>query len=204
DNPGSGKTASHPVHSVNWYDVVKWCNARSAVEGRTPCYNLSNWSCNWNADGYRLPTEAEREKAARGGLNGRRFGWGDLITHSEANYYSDRSYAYDVSPTLGFHPDFNDGGTPYTSPVGSFAPNEYGLYDMAGNVWEWCWDLYKSNYYGTSPSSDPRGAASSSYRVVRGGGWGFVAWYCRSAQRGWTVPSITDHSFGFRVCLPAD
>ncbi len=100
---------------------------------------------NWNA-GYRLPTESEWEKAARGGISGQRFPDGDNISESEANYYGDPAmYSYDLGPVDGFNPGFADGDMPYTSPVGSFAPNGYGLYDMAGNAWEWCWD-YAGTY----------------------------------------------------------
>ena len=165
-NAGSGKAASHPVQTVNWYDMVKWCNARSEKGGLTPCYytNASqsqmtiyrsgqfdlatNW-VNWVANGYRLPTEAEWEKAARGGASGHRFPWSDsdTINWSRANYYAYRlsaadGYAYDVNPTEGYNPAGTNGGYPYTTPVGTFAPNGYGLYDMAGNVWQWCWDWY--------------------------------------------------------------
>ena len=122
DNPGSGKGPNHPVQSINWYDMVKWCNARSEMEGRTPAYYTDPALThiyktgqvapyvNWNA-GYRLPTEAEWEKADRGGACGHRFPWSDVdtISHSQANYYSDPSYSYDVSPTRGFNPAFNDG-----------------------------------------------------------------------------------------------
>ncbi len=152
DNVGSGKATNYPVHTVNWYDVVKWCNARSEKEGKTPCYNLSTWACNFAANGYRLPTEAEWEYVARGGLSGRRFPWGDTITHSQANYYSASWPSYDTNPTRGCHPTYATGGHPYTSPAGAFAANGYGLYDMAGNVWEWCNDL-------------------SAGRSIRGGCW---------------------------------
>ena len=189
DHAGSGKAANHSVHTVSWFDCVKWCNARSEKEGRTPCYNLTDWSCDFSANGYRLPTEAEWEKAARGGLNGKRYGWGDSIDHSKANYDRD--------------PAYSTGGYPYTSPVGSFAPNGYGLHDMEGNVWEWCGDWYDSAYYETSSSSNPRGASTGSDRVFRGGSWYYFAWYCRSAYRIWHNPSYTSSFIGFRSVLPA-
>ena len=149
DNAGSGKASNHPVQTVNWYDCVKWCNARSQLEGRTPCSTVgtnvyktgySEPDCNFNASGYRLPTSAEWEYAARGGYASRRFPWGDTIQHTKANYESTSSYSYDTSSTRGYHPSYTSGGSPYTSPVGSFSSNGFGLYDMSGNVREWCWD----------------------------------------------------------------
>jgi len=180
DQAGSGKASSHPVHTVSWYDCVTWCNARSEMNGRTPCYNLSTWSCNFSANGYRLPTSDEWEYAARGGLHGRRFPWGDTITHSRANYYSSGSYSYDTSSTRGYHPSYDDGGYPYTSPVGSFSANGYGLYDMAGNVWEWC------------------DTASGSSRVGRGGGWIDYADFARCGAGLAGNPDFAYHGIGFR------
>jgi len=166
---GGGKGPAHPVHSITWYDMVKWCNARSQEEGLTPCYRVSGVvyrtgdsdavTCDWSANGYRLPTHAEWEKAARGGLLGKRFPWGDTINHSHANYRAHGSaYSYDTSPYTEptCHPAYNDGVLPYTAPVGSFAPNGFGLYDMVGNVFEFCWDWIGLDYL-TSPYADPRG-----------------------------------------------
>lgn len=203
---GGGKGADHPVHSVSWWDAVKWLNARSEREGLTPVYRNADGTvfkrgttaptANWNANGYRLPTEAEWEKAARGGVSGQRFPWGDTITHSQANYWSSSSYTYDISPTQGFHPTYNDGTFPYTSPVGSFAANGYGLYDMSGNVWDWCWDWYSSTY--TDNATDPKGASSGTSRVNRGGSWNGYARYSRSALSGGNDPSYRFNGIGFR------
>jgi formylglycine-generating enzyme required for sulfatase activity len=219
ENAGSGKAADHPVHSVNWRDCVKWCNGRSQKEGRTPCYyNEAGWTTvyktgtntpyvKWDAKGYRLPTEAEWEKGARGGASGHRFPWSDVdtITWSRANFYSYPSlytYPYDLDPTEGYHPTFATGGYPYTSPVGYFAPNGYGLYDMAGNVWEWCWDWYGS--YSSGSQTDPRGPASGSHRLSRGGGWSYIPFNCRTAARSYNYdPTISNSSLGFRSVLPA-
>jgi formylglycine-generating enzyme required for sulfatase activity len=217
DYAGSGKASTHPVQSIDWYDCVKWCNARSEKEGKVPAYYMDaglgvryrtgqlapyvSWS-----SGYRLPTEAEWEKAARGGASGRRFPWGNTISWSQANYNAfpllAGGYAYDVNPTSGYHPTFATGAYPYTSPVGSFAANGYGLYDMAGNVWQWCWDWYGS--YSSGAQTDPRGPASGSSRGIRGGCWYDDAIYCRAAIRnGYFSPSSSSSDVGFRCVLPS-
>jgi formylglycine-generating enzyme required for sulfatase activity len=213
-NSASATASNHPVIFVNWHNTVKWCNARSEKEGLTPCYytdaglsviyktgQVSPY-VKWDANGYRLPTEAEWEKAARGGAIGHRFPWSDTdtISHSRANYkgYSlvcdwNSELGYDLS--CGHHPTFNNGVYP-TSPVGFFAPNGYGLYDMAGNVCQWCWDWHGA--YSSGSQTDPQGPATGSMRVMRGGSWHNHADISRCANRYPYNPAFDYFDVGFR------
>jgi len=217
-----------PMVEVSWYGAVAYCNWRSSEEGYENCYNLSTWECDFSKQGYRLATEAEWEYAARGGLSGKRFPWSDLnITYIQANYYAYPGvYPYDISPTSGYPPLWN-GVYPYTSPVGFFdgamkykvdynwpgsatsyqttsGANGYGLYDMAGNAWEWCNDWRSNTYYSTTPYPhvNPTGPASGSSRVIRGGGWDDDAGYCRVAsRRAGGCPDLRYRTRGFRIVL---
>jgi|GEM_PF-2835549 len=213
--PGQGKGDLHPVGMVDWNDVLKWCNARSERDKLTPCYKDAasatvlragrpdSVTCAWSSGGYRLPTEAEWECGARGGQPGTRFPWGDTITHDQANYYSTSLYAYDESPTRGYHPLYDDGSDPRTSPVGAFAANGYGLLGTSGNVWEWCWDWYGATAYATPAGRDPRGPASGVFRVTRGGAYSSRADGLRLADRHSDLPAARFTYLGLRLARGA-
>lgn len=183
-NPSVYVDLNKPVESINWYSVLVFCNKKSISEGLTPVYSINgstnsddwgaiptsgnadwnNVTCNWIANGYRLPTEAEWEFAARGGSN-------------------DPDYLYsgsDNPDAVGWCWD-NSGGTSH--PRGTKQANGLGIYDMTGNIWEWCWDWYDYGYYNVSPSLSPTGPNSGSQKVFRGGCW-YLPWaFSRVSKR---------------------
>jgi len=203
---GIAKGADHPVHSVTWYTAVKWCNARSEMEGLTPAYYTDS-SRTSNAiyrtgtvpvetawvrqdTGYRLPTLEEWEYAARGGTPSHRFSWSDAetIQHTRANYVSSSTVFFDTSATRGHHPDYDTGARPYTSPVGSFTRNNYGLFDMTGNINEWCFDWL--DFF-----NGPLGS-------IIGGHWDGSAYICPVAFGDTLFLSSSANTVGFRTIRP--
>lgn len=184
-NPYISQEDEHPVVCVSWYDAVEYCNWLSRSEGLTPCYSGSgeNTVCDFASNGYRLPTEAEWEYATRGGNRSRGYDYAGGNSIGDVGWYSD-----------------NSGGL--THSVGQKMPNELGLYDMSGNVFEWCWDWY--DVYSPSPEIDPRGPSNGCCRVRRGGSWLSFADRLRHADRGYPIPSLRNPDLGFRPVRTAE
>jgi formylglycine-generating enzyme required for sulfatase activity len=191
NNPSNFKGDNLPVEYVSWDDAVEYCNRRSQREGLTPAYTINGMDVRWNrnASGYRLPTEAEWEYACRAGMT-TPFSTGNNITTSQANY--DGNYPYNNN-AKGIYRE-------KTVNVGSFAPNGWGLYDMHGNVWEWCWDWYGDYMSGTQ--TNPAGPSTGAYRVLRGGSWYGLGRFLRSASRGYGAPALRGNVVGFRLARP--
>ena len=200
-----GDGDNYPAYYVSWYDALVYCNKRSMAEGLTPCYSISGstdpekwgtvptssnntWNavvCNWNANGYRLPTEAEWEYAAR----------------AEDNTVASLTYSgtSDVNK-LGEYAWYSSNSNSKTHEVGTKKANGFGLYDMSGNVWEWCWNWFTNSYDAEAEGgSDPTGASAGSYRVGRGGGWGSDSDFCAVSYRNLNYPDGRDRYLGFRV-----
>jgi len=210
-----GKGVNHPMYYVNWYEAIVFCNKLSIEEGFSPAYEIQKesdttvWSTNpadwdavptssnsrWNAvrivassTGYRLPTEAQWEYACRAGATG---DYG--LSEDKVNEIN--------STTLGNYAWYSDNSDGKTHAVRGKKPNAWGLYDMHGNVWEWCWDWH-GTYVDSPPNENPLGASSGSLRVVRGGSWYDSAVYLRSAIRSYVFPYGRDNDFGFRLVRP--
>jgi formylglycine-generating enzyme required for sulfatase activity len=175
-NPSRWTEPKNPVEQIRWEDAAQYCNARSRLEGLAPCYDPKTWKCDFEHNGYRLPTEAEWEYACRAGTRGKYFFGND-------------------SAELGKYAWFKGNSTRSPSPVGRKLPNPWGLYDMYGGVWEWCNDFYQADYYRKGPERDPAGPDAGPNRVVRGGCWNSRADLCRSAYRLDEVPAFSDACF---------
>ncbi len=178
-NPSRRKHPKNPVEQVTWSAAARFCNVRSLREGLKPCYDTNRWTCDFSANGYRLPTEAEWEYACRSGS-------------TTAFYFGDspeelKSFAW-----------FEGNAQSKPHPAAQRKPNAWGLYDMAGNVWEWCNDFYGAKYYRESPQDNPRGPAQGEKRVLRGGAWSSSAANCASWVRNCDEAGLTD------VCLTMD
>jgi formylglycine-generating enzyme required for sulfatase activity len=186
---------NNPVERITWYDAVEFCNTLSTRENLTPVYTITNRTpvtgypitsatvsvSDWSANGYRLPTEAEWQFAARGGNSSNGYTYAGSHTIGDVAWYTS-----------------NSGSTTHT--VGGKTANELGLYDMSGNVWEWCWDWYGN--YPTTAQTDYRGAATGAARVIRGGSWHIDAAYCAVADRDYYFPGDQSNALGFRVVRP--
>ena len=197
-----GNADNNPVNEVSWYDALVYCNKRSIKEKLTPCYTIKGstdpdkwgevptksddtWNavtCDWKANGYRLPTDAEWEWAARGGENYKYAGSDDI---DDVAWYAKYEYEYDKG----------------TREVKRKKPNGYVLYDMSGNVWEWCWDWWRENIPSDTPAE---GVPSGSLRSLRGGSWCNYDNICSVNSRGIKAPSEGGNITGFRVVRSCD
>ncbi|QHT66140.1 formylglycine-generating enzyme family protein [Rhodocytophaga rosea] len=177
-NPSKNKSASKPVERVSWFDAIRFCNKLSEMEGLKPCYTMDaflGYQCNFEADGYRLPTEAEWELAS-----------GKTSKEIPAAQVSE--YAWHASNSKN-----------ETKATGLKKPNASGLYDVYGNVWEWCYDFYGEDYFSQSPVSSPKGPETGNLKVLKGGAMDADPQLNRSSYRYRLVPEYTSHNIGFRV-----
>lgn len=195
ENPRGSDESNVAAAWVRWYEAVEYCNRLSELEGLEPCYSGSGDDvvCDFTLNGYRLPTEAEWEYACRAGTEGDFYS--GTITHQG-------SWPLDSALNLAGWYKGNANG--HVHPVREKQPNAFGLYDMHGNVWEWCWDHYDPAYYKFSPSTDPVGPATGSSRVLRGGSWNHDAVYSRSSFRSHNIYNNRNEDIGFRIVRTAE
>jgi sulfatase modifying factor 1 len=186
-NPGFRQRDDHPVVNVTWNDAVAMCKWLSEMEGKT----------------YRLPTEAEWEYAGRAGTRTRYFSGDDPQSLLKAANVFDADAASHWERWADYAVSGHDGFA-FTSPVGSFAPNAFGLYDIHGNAWEWTADWHDEHYYANSPLDDPKGPATGTVRVRRGGSWHTWSFYARSSYRNWNTPDTRYTLVGMRLLREAD
>ena len=208
-----GSGMNNPVQRVTWYEAILFANLLSVEQGLTPCYykdasfttqvvngnhTSGSFYCNWNANGYRLPTEGEWEYFCRAGTT-------TAFWIEEPTYDSSTCSTCSTSQLSNLKSAAvfcaNDNGR--SEPVASKLANPWGLYDVHGNVWEWCWDWY-DNSYPSGSATDYRGDSSGSGLVARGGSWGNLASVCRSANRYWYSPGDRGNDAGFRIARSAD
>ncbi len=181
----------YPVVGISWYDAVKYCNWLSQQKGYSVCYDTTDWSYDPSKNGYHLPTEAQWEHAARGTLEKKKYPWGDEDPGTRCNYQSYQGILVNEMA------NFSSGRGPLA--VGKFNPNGFGLYDMAGNILEWCNDWYSKDYYGQSPSENPYGPVTGFEKVIRGGAWNRSETYLQCAFRDKETPNTKLFDIGFRI-----
>lgn len=177
-----GWNDNYPITNVTWNDAINYCNWLSKQDGLKPAYKIvgPNVVCDFSANGYRLPTEAEWEFAAKGGNKSKNsLVSGSTVTEDVAWYVK------------------NSGRRPHA--VGTKLPNELGIHDMSGNVWEWCWDWYNQEYYKIEDGKNPKGPIRGEKKSVRGGSWDSQENYLRTANRISTSPDKTNEFYGFRL-----
>ena len=172
-----------PMHNVNWFEAVEYCNWLSEKHGLNKVYTINKSEVSWNlsANGYRLPTEAEWEYAARGGKLSKGYRYSGSNNIDEVAWY--------------------DGTTKFKGPakIGTLKANELGIFDMSGNVWEWCNDYFTANYYSNSAKENPAGPQANAYRSLRGGSWHYRDDYARIADRDGPNAAFTNFNYGFRL-----